>query len=87
MVSGCSSNLNDPNHAVTGIDVKEVFQGIESVSAKDTVRVALRVRVILQRILNTVRGIRNRLLIRGSDPDTRKLISCRRFHNNRVSHP
>jgi hypothetical protein len=67
--------------------VKEVFKGIVSVSAKDTERVALRVSVIPQLAFNPVGGIRNFLLIRGSVPDACELVLCRRFHNNRVSHP
>jgi hypothetical protein len=83
----CSPNLDYPHHAIARIDVKEVFKGIVSVSAKDTEQVALSVSVIPQLAFNPIGGIRNFLRIRGSVPDACELVLCRRFHNNRVSHP
>jgi hypothetical protein len=85
--SVCSPNLDDPHHAIAWIDVKEIFKGIVSVGAKDTERLPLHGGVIRQLALDPVRGIRNRLLIRGSDPDARELVFRGLFQNNRVSHP
>jgi hypothetical protein len=85
--SVCSPNLDDPYHAIAWIDVKEVFKGIVSISAKDTERVPLRMGVIHQLALDPIRRIRNRLLICSTDPDACELIFRGFFHNNRISHP
>jgi hypothetical protein len=82
-----SPNLDDPHHAITRIDVKKVFKGIVSIGAEDTERLPLHVGVIRQLVLNPVRGIRNSLFIRGSDPDARLLVLRWLVHNDRVSHP